>query len=74
MKIINDVGQEISEVEFKRLLDEIEVTLKFYAEKKFYEWEGCSCHGHYNILDHGGTAKWTLDTTMNNLKDLLRGE
>ena len=67
MKIINDKGTEIPEKEFKEKLEAIEEALKFYAEKKFFEWDGCHCHGHYNILDRGYEAEKGLNAA-NSLK------
>jgi hypothetical protein len=42
--------------------NEIKKALTFYANQENFEWDGCRCHGHYNLLDHGETARDALDT------------
>jgi len=42
-------------------IEKLEEILKFYYEEENYEWEGCSCHGHWQLLDHGEKAGEGLD-------------
>ena len=39
----------------------IKEVLDFYYQENHYDWEGCSCHGHYVILDKGKKASEALD-------------
>lgn len=51
-------------------MDEIELALQFYAEGEHYGWEGCSCHGHYTIEDHGDMAEEGL-TRLEELRKMI---
>lgn len=37
-------------------IEKIKAALSFYANEENFEWEGCSCHGKYILLDRGDKA------------------
>lgn len=72
MKIINDNGRDITK-EFNEAMAKIRETLEFYVNGKHYHWDGCSCHGHYEIDDGGATAEDGI-RALNLLEDEIKGE
>ena len=48
MKVKTEIDLEV--------IDELIKILKFYSEGKNYEWDGCSCHGHYERIESGDLA------------------
>ena len=60
MKIINDYGNDITK-EYEETIAKLREALTFYADEKHFHWDGCHCHGHNVIDDHGETAKDALE-------------